>query len=281
MPSARLTITADAYYVKIKDRVVLTDQFARPGGTVTGSALALQQLFDQANATAATFFANAIDTQSKGVDLVISHQATFGSGISLKSDLAGTVSQTKQVGDIKASKILADNGQVNRYYSEMSRVYLQEAVPRVKFNLSHTLTVNKFDFFLRNVYFGKVTDPNTVDVNGDGIIGAIVVNGQAVENEHPVWGARVITDLTVGYQLNNLLKVVVGANNLFDIYPDKNYGPVSAKRPTGVDASGNVVYGAAASTVDLSNANQFVYSRNTSQFGQNGRFLFARLNFTF
>ena len=40
---------------------------------------------------------------------------------------------------------------------------------------------------MRNVYFGKVTDPNTVDVNGDGLIQAQVINGQAVETEHPVW----------------------------------------------------------------------------------------------
>jgi iron complex outermembrane receptor protein len=291
IPGANLTITADGYFVRINDRVILTDQFARPSNSAAPSPTfffpegtpqrQLQNLFDQANATAATFFSNAIDTESKGIDLVLSHRATFGGGISLRSDLAGTVSQTKQIGDIKASKILADNGQINRYYSETSRVYLQEAVPRVKFNLSNTLTLNKFDFFLRNVYFGKVTDPNTVDVNGDGIIGAIVVNGQAVENEHPVWGGRVITDLSIGYQVNNALKVVVGANNIFDIYPDKNYGPVSAKRPTGVDANGTIVYSAAATSVDLSNANQFVYSRNTSQFGMNGRFLFARLNFTF
>ncbi|SFE19001.1 TonB-dependent receptor [Spirosoma endophyticum] len=281
IPSANLTITADGYFVRINDRVVLTDQFARPSGTVTGSALVLQQLFDQANATAATFFTNAIDTQSKGIDLVISHRATLGQGVSLKSDLAGTVSQTKQIGDIKASKILVDNGQINNYYSEANRIYLEQAVPRVKFNLSHTLSMNKFDFFLRNVYFGKVTDPNTVDVNGDGIIGAIVVNGRAVENEHPTWGGRVITDLSVGYQITPILKLVVGANNIFDIYPDKNYGPVTAKRPTGVEANGTIIYGSAASTVDLSNSNQFVYSRNTSQFGQNGRFLFGRLNFTF
>ncbi|CAN5383851.1 TonB-dependent receptor [soil metagenome] len=281
IPSANLTITADGYFVRINDRVVLTDQFARPSGTVTGSALVLQQLFDQANATAATFFTNAIDTQSKGIDLVISHRAALGQGVSLKSDLAGTVSQTKQVGDIKASKILVDNGQINNYFSEANRIYLEQAVPRVKFNLSHTLSMNKFDFFLRNVYFGKVTDPNTVDVNGDGIIGAIVVNGRAVENEHPIWGGRVITDFSVGYQITPIVKLVVGANNIFDIYPDKNYGPVSAKRPTGVESNGNIIYGSAASTVDLSNSNQFVYSRNTSQFGQNGRFLFARLNFTF
>ena len=281
IPNAGLTITADGYLIGIDDRVTLTDQFSRPGGTATGSALVLQQLFDQANATAATFFANAIDTQTKGVDIVISHRARLGNGLSLRTDLAGNVTQTKQVGAIKASQILAENGQVNRYFSEASRIYLQEAVPRAKFTLGHTLTANKFDFFLRNVYFGKVTDPNTVDVNGDGLVGAIVVNGQAVANEHPIWGARVITDFSVGYAINSLVKVVVGANNIFDIYPDLNPGPVSAKNPSGVDASGNVTYAATPSITDLSNSNQFVYSRNTSQFGQNGRFLFARLNFTF
>jgi iron complex outermembrane receptor protein len=39
-------------------------------------AAQLNALFDSANATAATFFANAIDTQSKGIDVVISHKAT-------------------------------------------------------------------------------------------------------------------------------------------------------------------------------------------------------------
>ena len=280
IPSANLTVTADGYFVRINDRVILTDQFSRPGGTVTGPALQLQQLFDQANATAATFFSNAINTESKGIDLVISHKARFDNGATLRTDLAGTMSQTKQVGNIKASEILAANGQINNYYSEASRIYLQQAFPRVKFNWSHSLTVNKFDLFVRNAYFGKVTDPNTVDVNGDGFIGAIIVNGQAVENEHPVWGGRLITDLSVGYQLSKFVKIVVGANNIFDIYPDRNYNPITAKRPTGVE-NGKILYGVAAATVDLSNANQFVYSRNTSQFGMNGRLLFARLNFTF
>lgn len=280
IPNANLTITADGYFVRINDRVILTDQFSRPSGTVTGSALELQRLFDQANATAATFFANAINTESKGIDLVISHKTKFDNGATLRTDLAGTISQTKQVGDIKASKILADNGQINNYYSEASRIYLQQAFPRTKFNWSHSLTVNKLDLFIRNAFFGKVTDPNTVDVNGDGFIGAKIVNGLAVENEHPIWGGRLITDLSVGYQLTSFAKIVVGANNIFDIYPDRNYNPTTAKRPTGVE-NGKILYNAAATTVDLSNQNQFVYSRNTSQFGMNGRLLFARLNFTF
>ncbi|MFV8467162.1 TonB-dependent receptor [Flavobacterium sp. LB1P62] len=277
IPAANITLTADAYVVKIDDRVVLTDQF-------TSNAVT-KPYFDAAGATAATFFANAIDTESKGIDVVISHKTSFGEGVSLKTDLSGTISKTQKVGDIHASPILEAAGQINKYYSESSRIYLQEAVPRVKANLTNSLSYKKFDFFLRNVYFGKVTDPNIADANNDGTINAIVVNNQAVENEHPVWAAKIITDLSIGFKITSATKIVVGANNIFDIYPTYNLGPQTiAKRASGVDANGAVIYSTTTSSnnsIDLSNANQFVYSRNTSQFGQNGRFVFARLSFSF
>ena len=281
IPEANLTLTADAYVVQIDDRVVLTDQFSRPGGNPaagTPNAI-LNGLFDTAGATAATFFANAINTESKGIDVVISHKTNFGNNISLKTDLSGTFSNTYRVGEIKASPVLEAAGQINRYYSEASRVYLQEAIPRVKANLTNSITYKKFDFFLRNVYFGKVTDPNTADVNGDGRVEGVIVNGQAVEIEHPIWGAKIISDLSVGFKITSTAKIVIGANNIFDIYPDANLGTQTAIRPRLV--SGAIDYKAAPATIDLSNANQFTYSRNVSQFGQNGRFVFARLNFSF
>lgn len=281
-PAAKLSITLDGYYIRVNDRVVLTDQFSRPSGTYAdGTPLRnLQLAFDAANATAATFFANAVDTQTKGMEAVISHKASMGKA-SLNSDLAVTVSKTNRVGDIHGSDVLVNAGQINRYYSEASRVYVEEAIPRFKASLNNSLDVNKWSFLLRNVYFGKVTDPNVVDVNGDGIVEARVINGQAVEVEHPVWGGRVITDFSVGYNFSKSFKLTLGANNIFDVYPHENYGPVSARRATGVDGNGNVIYSATPSTIDLSNSNQFVYSRNVSQFGMNGRFLFARINMSF
>ncbi|OCK50636.1 TonB-dependent receptor [Chryseobacterium sp. CBo1] len=281
-PAAKLSVTLDGYYVRVNDRVVLTDQFSRPTGIqADGTPLRnLQLAFDAANATAATFFANAIDTQTKGIEGVVSHKARIGK-VGLNSDFAVTVSKTNRVGDIHGSDVLVNAGQVNRYYSEASRVYVEEAIPRFKASLNNSVEINKLSFLVRNVFFGKVTDPNTVDVNGDGIVQAQVINGQAVETEHPVWGGKVITDLSVGYNFSKSFKLTIGANNLFDIYPDQNFGPVTAKRATGVDGNGNVVYSGTPSTIDLSNANQFVYSRNVSQFGMNGRFLFARINVSF
>lgn len=281
IPQANLTFTVDGYYIKIKNRVVLTDQFSRPSGTypVESNLGKLQAAFDKANANAATFFANAIDTQTKGVEAVISHRAKFSQALALNSDFAVTVSKTNRVGDIHGSDVLINAGQINRYYSESSRVYLEEAIPRFKASLNNALEISKFSVLLRNVYFGKVTDPNTMDANGDGIVSGEIINGQAVATEHPVWGGKIITDLSVGYMFTKNFKLTIGVNNLFDIYPDRNYGPATVKTPS-LDASGNLVY-VNTSTIDLSNQNQFTYSRNVSQFGMNGRFLFARINLNF
>ena len=274
IPHTTLTVTVDGYLIKIKDRIILTGQFARPAGTPTGDQLLLQQAFDQAGATSATFFTNAINTQSKGIDFIVTNRFKF-SNFSLKTDLAGTVSKTNKTGGIIASPLLASTNNLNNYFNEASRIYLESAVPRTKLALINTLTTGKFEVFLRQTFFGEVTDPNTADVNANGFVEGAFINNQFIAVEHPVWGARTITDFSVGYTINRMLTVTVGANNIFDIYPDKNLKIQTAANPLVAGGYGT------PGTIDLSNANQFEFSRNTSQFGFNGRFVFARLSLSF
>ncbi len=271
VPQTNLTFTVDGYFVKIKNRIILTGQFARPGGTPTGDLLTLQQLFDQAGATSATFFTNAINTESKGVDFIISNRFKFND-VTLKTDVAGTVSKTKKVGGIKASEILKNTGNLNNYFNEASRIYLESAVPRSKLAIINTLTVKKLEFFLRHTYFGPVNEPNTADVNGNGIVEGSNVNGQFIAVEHPRYDGRTITDFSIGYEISKTFRFTIGANNIFDLYPDRNLKTQTAANPLVVGGYG------APGTIDLSNNNQFEYSRNVSQFGFNGRFIFARLN---
>ncbi|MGB5667613.1 MAG: TonB-dependent receptor, partial [Maribacter sp.] len=197
-PEANVTVSLDGYFVGIDDRVVYTGQFSGPG---TGTEL--DNLLRQANATAASFFANAIDTESKGIDAVVTWDLAVANSAKLKNTLSATLSKTKQVGGINASQVLEDAGLVGTYFPEDSRVYLEEAVPRTKLNLSHMLNMDKFNFFLRNVYFGKVTEATTT-----------VANQQ-------VFGTKVVTDLSIGYKASEALTLTVGANNLLDVYPDR------------------------------------------------------------
>ena len=240
IPDANLSLTADGYFVAIDDRVVYTGQFRGPG-----SGTELDILLSQANATAASFFANAIDTESKGIDVVLTHNAFFGNGIRLKSDLAGTFSKTKKVGGINASPQLERAGLVGTYFPEDSRVYLEESVPRTKVNLTNSLFAGKFNVFLRNVYFGEVTEANKVLAN------------------QQVFDSKIVTDLSLGFKATDALTLTVGANNILDIYPE-----IAAQ-----DLQPNV-------DGDQNNrsSGRFDWSRSAQQFGIGGRFLFARIS---
>ncbi|MEP0132228.1 MAG: TonB-dependent receptor [Eudoraea sp.] len=237
IPDANLTVTVDGYFVKIDDRVVYTGQFQGPG---TGTEL--DNLLRQANASAASFFANAIDTESRGIDLVLTHRANVWDGWMLNSSLAATFSKTQQVGEIKASQVIEDAGLVDTYFPEDSRVYLEEAVPRTKVNLTFNLSSDKWIFFLRGVYFGKVTEATT---NID---------------RQQVFGTKFVTDLSASYKATPSLTFTVGANNVFDTYPD---------RAAEVLADGG----------NNRSSGRFDWSRRAQQFGIGGRFLFARVNF--
>ena len=237
IPAINLSFTADGYFTRIDDRILLTGQFPRS---------VAPELFNAAGVNGAQLFTNAIDTETKGLDVVISHNARF-SDFKLDNNFAVNLNQTKKVGDIHSSGALQAANLENIYFSEASRVYLEEAVPKVKASLSHNLNWKDATFYLRNTYFGKVTSPDIIDANGDGIVSL---------NEHQTITDKIITDVSVAYKLTKNLGITLGANNLFDIYPTKNL---------------------TAST----NNDQFIYSRSTSQFGLNGRYVFSRLNFNF
>lgn len=243
IPSANLTITIDAFYTEIDDRVILTDNFSRPNSPGTDNAqLELQRLFDRANATRARFFANAIDTETKGVDVVLDHIANIWGG-KLKSDLALSYAKTTQEGDIHASEPLAAAGLTDVYFSERSRYFLEFAQPKLKANLSNSFSKGKWKLFLRNAFFGSVENPDLTDTNGDG-----------TRDTNPTYGSKIVTDLSLSYEFFKDVRLTIGANNIFDVYPD-------------------------LAPADLTSGNNFIFPRATSQFAFNGRYLFGRLSF--
>jgi iron complex outermembrane receptor protein len=221
-PETNIKIALDGYFIAIEDRVILTDRFS-------ASSEELAVAFENAGAGKAAFFANAIDTETKGLDFVISHKGTINN-TRIKTDLSGSFSQTRKVDDIHASQILVNGGQLENYFSENSRIFLEDATVNQKVNLSNMISFDKWNVFLRNVYFGEVTS----------------TTGQE-------FAPKIVTDLSLGYDYNDGVTFTVGANNLFDLYPDQN-------------SEGNTSDG------------RFIYSRRAQQFGTNGRFLFARLS---
>ena len=210
LPDLNLSFTVDGYFIRIDDRVVYTGSF-KPSNDGSPADNLLKQLLAQANAGSAAFFANAIDTESYGLDVVITHKANF-SNSNLRTDLSATFGKTNQVGDIHASEILEDAGLVDTYFDEASRIYLEEAVPRTKMNLTFNYNIKKFNVMFRNVYFGEVTEATNT-----------VANQQT-------FGSKIVTDLSLSYLATDALRFTIGSSNLFDVYPDE---AIEANRSSG------------------------------------------------
>lgn len=247
VPDAGIRITVDAYQINIQDRVVLTGSFS------AGDDVELQGIFDQAQAGSATFFANAIDTKSQGLDVVISHKVLIGENKNLlTNNFAATFSNTKwdQDAGINSSDLLKEKGLEGNYFDQSSRLYLEQAVPRTKVTLSHTYKMEKFSVYLRNTYFGQTTEAT----NAGGIFDEDLdlLSGATID---PYNEGKIITDLSFGYQFTKNLAFTLGANNLLDIYPDE------------VDPA-------------FLSSGRFLYSRRSPQFSFGGRHVFGRLVFT-
>ncbi|MCL6273635.1 TonB-dependent receptor [Muricauda sp. 2012CJ35-5] len=233
------TITVDGYLINIDDRIVYSGSFG------DGDDPELEAIFEAAGATSARFFVNAIDTKSSGVDIVLSHKTNLGDAI-LKNDFAATFNKT-EVEDIFVPELIENAGLSGAFFDGQEEAFLTLAQPRTKLNLTNLVSYNSWDFLLRNVFFGEVTDPD--DFNGDARVEGTTISDDAI------YGGKLVTDLTVTKTFSENLALTVGANNLFDVYPDEN-------RAGGTSGD------------------QFVYSRRTSQFGYSGRYLFARLRFS-
>ena len=85
------------------------------------------------------------------------------------------------------------------------------------------------------------------------------------------YGAEILTDVKVNYFVTEDLSVNIGANNLFDVYPDKNEIG-NSRSGTIVDSSGNIL---------ASSQGVFKYSRRSAPFGFNGGQYYAKVRIDF
>jgi iron complex outermembrane recepter protein len=264
-PEENLELTIDGYLIDITDRIILTGQFEANLASGSANDTLLYNALKKEDATRAAFFTNAVDTRTYGIDAVASYQWQAAKTHSLRFIFAGNYNINQVTSPIKATAALV--GKENTYFNREDRSRLEVVNPNAKVTFSVNWKHNKWWAMLRNVYFGEVKyiDPNVdlgidkkplLDANYDVIPTKFLdKNTGEAKTLDQTFAPRLVTDLSVGYQIHKLLNVSIGANNLFDVYPDLQ------------THSENQAYG------------RFLYSRRVSQFGFNGAFYFARLRF--
>lgn len=226
-------LTVDGYQIRIDDRIVKTDFL----GTASNGGAAIKAILvanGVPNVDSAQFFTNAIDTRTRGVDVVGEYTLRTGDLGTVRLNAAYSYFDTKILKVIdNPSQLSALN--VVLFGRQVQRDLLV-AVPKSKVVLSANWDLGKARVLARATRYGQYTESSSV------------------ETSDRTYGAKWIADLEVGFNLSDHLTVSVGANNLFDTYPDRN-GIVA------IDGSG--AYGSFA------------------PFGLSGGFYYARVGVTF
>ncbi|KAA2242926.1 TonB-dependent receptor [Chitinophaga agrisoli] len=192
-PAKGLSITVDGYYIKIKDRIVLTGDF--DADNAPEIATDLQNL----NVSVVKFFTNALDTRTLGLDAIVTWSKRFTGGHDFTATLAANFNDL-ETGDVKTSAKLANRKDI--YFSERERSFLIASAPPSKINLTLDYRIGKFNTNLRFVRFDRI---KLLDYDG----------------VYDVFDPRIVTDLSVGYKITGNLSWVIGVTNLFNAYPNK------------------------------------------------------------
>lgn len=190
-PLRGLSLTADYYNIKIRDRVVYSENLQGAG---------VVNLLNQAGfggLTSARFFVNGIDTRTQGVEVVGSYHLRDLSFGDVRFTAGYNYNRTK----ITDRAVLPTLPGLTLFGRQES-LRFERGQPSSKINLGVDVNSGILGVTARTNRYGKVLNPNA--------------NAALDVELQPKWISDLEIRLTPGQ-----FEVAIGANNLFDVYPTK------------------------------------------------------------
>jgi iron complex outermembrane receptor protein len=227
--------TIDAYQINIDDRIVLTENISSTGRPDIGAILT------PFSVGAARFFTNGVDTETKGVDLVVRYSMPLAG----KLDLTASANYNEtEITALPSTSTLSALNPPPTLFGAINQLIFEEGTPKDKVTLtadwSTPVTFGKVGVTVKGTRYGEVTDPGTSLTN----------NGTLAPFQY-VMSAKTLVDLELRARVGTSFSAGIGVDNVFDEYPD-------------------------AVPADFNNFGLLGFSRY-SPFGFNGRFLYGRL----
>lgn len=206
-PFPSLSFSADFYWIRVEDRIVLSDQITK------GNTPSIQHL----DIGSAQFFMNAADTETRGVDISASWLVAFRNASTLNLTLNGTINET----EIK--KVTLPAGLAEDLFTARDRSIIESWQPKDRWTLSATYTWRMVTATLTAHRYGEYTECETNNCS-----------------QTQKYSAKYVNDAQLGFNFGRYGTLKVGASNVFDIKPDKNVIG-QARGGTIVDHEGNVI----------------------------------------
>ena len=238
-PMPSLTLTIDGYIIDVKGRIEITKNFDVTAADILAEP-ALAAVGEGGNIN---YFTNGFDTSTKGLDLVGTWRHELFDG-NFTATLAYNYNKSKVT---KYDPQVIGTDQI---------IDVAHLAPNHRATLSGNYIHGPFTFNVRENYYSWWTDavdyPTARDAAGN------ITAGQK-------FGAKFTTDVDVSYTFLQRFTLTLGANNVFNTYPDKIK-----------NTADNPIYVLTGSTADGQ-----VYPRLGGPFGINGGFGTVRLSAKF
>ena len=190
--------TVDGYYINVQDRIVLTGNF---------------DATDIPGVEAAQFFANGADTRTKGLDVVLSYKKRFNENV-------WSATFTGNFNDMEITDVKNGDLDEQTFFGERDQAFLLASAPDSKMSLN--LNYER-KWFNTGLSFTRFSEVNLLDFQ---VFESPADLGYAdqdalLEGATDHYSAKLVTDLVFGFELTDHLKLQVGSNNLFNVYPDQ------------------------------------------------------------
>ncbi len=257
----KLTMTLDAYKIELTNRIVQTGNFfgynSNPAvvtspsvlKALTGSGVTIDPAIFTASSgsVGVVMFVNGLDTTTEGSDFVATYSTdldTFGRidwSLSANYNVTNIDRVAPPPSNVSSKQVLLD---------DIAQATLTKTTPKYRGTLGATWTKDALSVTLKETLigpaYGLVQDP---------LSSKLLTNNVARAG---------ITDLEVSYSPLSNVKISLGANNLFNEYPNKQ--------------NGTFRYGQY-----MTNASGYAGSiyPTFSAFGLNGGYYYGKLSYTF
>lgn len=262
--SNTLSFTLDYYNIAVQDRIVLGSEIGATGD----AANPLDILLTQNNLSDVSYFSNALDTRTSGLDVVISKKdIKLGSGM-LDLNLSGnyTISNERE-GDVKDIALVANAGQSVVNATQEALFFTSR--PETKWILGANYKVGKFGWSFNNTYFGKTT-----------------FKQQGMSTDlRTEFTPKVVTDLGINFNATDKLTIALNINNLLNVLPEWEFKAENAAGQAMINDTTLNSYGV---TAIQEQSNLITFNQRYSQmtydgyhFSQLGRMFNLSLNYRF
>ncbi|WEN14841.1 TonB-dependent receptor [Rhodanobacter sp. AS-Z3] len=234
-PIDPLNVSIDVYQITLSDRITLSSNLKINDAAI--QTYLANNGITNTNYSSVAYFTNAVNTRTRGVDLVTSYLFDLGNSGTLQTTLSYNYNKNKVI-DVKANPAVLDSLGLNLKRIDRRDQYglLADTTPRSKLILNGLYSAGNWSTTGTLTRYDKFTAYNS--------------GNPALDQ---TYGSKWLFDLAVNYNVNRWT-FSVGADNVFNAYPDKasaalnndNNGtfPYSVFSPFGFN--GSYIYGKVA-----------------------------------